>query len=124
MARILSRVAKATMLALLVASAPALAATIEELEALSDASADEQTGIQLAQQQAGQGAWLDALATIERVLLTNPKSDGARLLQVFYMCKIDDKMGAAVAYKELRHKRYEESLLSDLRAQCGIVGGN
>lgn len=107
--------------ACLAASPPLAAATLAELEALSDATAEEESGINLAQQQADQGAWLQALATIERVLVAHPKSDTARLLQVFYLCRIDDRPGAEVAYRELQHKRYEKALLADLRTKCNIA---
>src|SRR5688572_6817175 len=52
---------------------PLSAETLEELDALSDLSADESAGITAAREQAGRGEYLEALATLERVLAAHPK---------------------------------------------------
>ena len=55
-------------LALGLAVQPAAAQSFEEIDALSDAAQDERTGIRSAQTLAAQGAYLEALATLERML--------------------------------------------------------
>ena len=99
---------------------PLSAETFEDLEQLSDASADEETGIQLAQEQAERGELLEALATLERVLATEPKAHDARLLQAYYLCKVDDIRGGKVALSKLKKKRYEDEDLNVVYAQCGV----
>jgi hypothetical protein len=45
---------------------PLSAETLDELDTLSDISADEEAGINAASEQAGRGEYLEALATLER----------------------------------------------------------
>ncbi len=105
-------------------AAPLAADTLEQLDALSDIAVDEESGIAFAQQQAARGEWLEAIATLERVLAENPKSRGGRLLQVLYLCKVDDRTGAAVAMTKLKEKHYDDAALAEVRAQCGFAGGD
>ena len=97
------------------------AETPEELDVLSDRSADEQAGVALAQEQASRGEWLEALATLERVLAENPESSAARLLHALYLCNVDDRMGGAVEYGKLRVKDYASQDLATVRARCGMT---
>lgn len=94
------------------------AETLQELDALSDLSADEATGIAAAREQAGRGEYLEALATIERVLAVYPKSRDARLIHALYLCKIDDKRGGLVEIGKLKKKDYGEQLLAEARTMC------
>ena len=105
---------------LFAATAPVSAETLADLDVLSDRSLNETNGLALAQEQAGQGAYLEALATLARVLAENPKSDGARLLHAFYLCKVDDKMGGAVELGKLKQKKYDAATLATVRSQCGM----
>lgn len=100
------------------ASAPLYAETLEELDALSNLSADEAPGIAAAREQAGRGEYLEALATLERVLAAHPKSGEARLIHAIYLCKIDDRRGGLVEIGKLKTKDYEKQLLTDARAVC------
>lgn len=100
------------------ASAPLGAETLDELDALSDLSADEASGIAAAREQAGRGEYLEALATLERVLAVHPKSREARLIHGVYLCKIDDRRGGLVEIGKLKKKHYGEQLLIDARAIC------
>jgi len=104
------------------ASLPARAETLEELDVLSDRSADEQSGIALAQEQAERGEYLEAISTLERVLAEQPKSAAARLLHAFFLCKVDDRTGGAVEIGKLKKKEYEDDVLARVRAQCGMAG--
>lgn len=116
-----------TMAAILFVAGAGLGATVraetpEELDALSDLSTDESAGVAFAQQQASRGEWLEALATLERVLAEHPKSSSARLLHALYLCNVDDRMGGAVEYRKLREKDYASEDLATVRTRCGIVG--
>ena len=106
----------------LLACLPSSAATLEELDALSDVSADEAAGIAAAQAQAESGAYLQALATLERVLAVHPESAEARLIHAAYLCQIDDKRGGLVEIGKLKDKRYEDGVLDRARAMCGRAG--
>ena len=98
--------------------APLGAQTLEALDALSDLSADEGAGIAAARDQAGRGEYLEALATLERVLAAHPKSHEARLIHAVYLCDVDDKRGGLVEIDKLKAKDYGEQLLAEARARC------
>ena len=100
------------------ATAPLAAETLDELDALSDSSADEALGIATAKQQADRGEYLEALATLERVLAVHPKSASARLIHALYLCKVDDKQGGLVEIDKLKKKEYGKELLAEARAMC------
>lgn len=99
-------------------ASPVAAQSLEELDALSDASAQEESGVQLARDQAGRGELLEALATLERVLVEHPKSANARLLQAFYLCRLDDRPGGSVALSKLKSKNYSDDALATVRTTC------
>lgn len=103
--------------------APLSAETLEELDALSDLSADEAAGIAAAREQAGRGQYLDALATLERVLAVHPKSRDARLIHAVYLCEIDDRRGGLVEIDRLKERHYGKDLLDEARAMCRRGGG-
>src|SRR5688572_21194691 len=86
---------------------PSSAETLEELDALSDLSANEEAGIAAASEQAGRGEYLEALATLERVLAVHPKSRAARLIHAIYLCRVDDRRGGLVEIDRLKEKHYD-----------------
>lgn len=98
---------------------PVSAETLEELDTLSDLSADEGAGIAAAKEQAARGEYLEALATLERVLAVHPKSHEARLIHAVYLCEVDDRRGGLVEIDKLKEKHYGERLLAEARAMCG-----
>ena len=98
---------------------PLNAETLDELDALSDLSVDEGAGIAAAREQAGRGEYLEALATLERVLAARPQSHEARLIHAVYLCEIDDKRGGLVEIDKLKEKNYGKRLLAEARAMCG-----
>lgn len=104
------------------ATSPASAETLEELDALIDASSDEQSGIAMAREQASRGELLEALATLERVSAENPKSREARLIHAIYLCRIDDKQGGMVELSKLKKKHYGEETLAEARRRCEEAG--
>jgi uncharacterized protein HemY len=105
-------------------AAPVSAETLAELDALSDVAAEEASGIAAAREQAGRGEYLEALATLERVLAVHPKSRDARLIHAIYLCEIDDRRGGLVEIDKLKEKHYGKELLAEARARCaGGAGG-
>lgn len=117
--KILSLGAGLTLFAI---AAPLGAQTIEDLDALSDAAQDERSGIISAQTLAAQGAYLQALATLERMLAVNPKSPEGRLLHALYLCRIDDIRGGMVEIGKLKEKEFGRQTLQDARAACEAGG--
>jgi hypothetical protein len=100
-------------------ASPLDAETLAELDALSDVSVDEAGGIAAAQEQAGRGAYLEALATLERVLAVHPKSAEARLIHAQYLCAVDDRRGGLVELSKLKKKQVGEQRLAEARSACG-----
>ncbi|MEO9461341.1 MAG: hypothetical protein ABJ242_01275 [Marinomonas sp.] len=107
--------------ALAIMTMPAMAQTqnFDEIDALSDAALDEQAGIQTASNQAANGDYLEAIATLERVLAIFPKSIGARTLHAVYLCDIDDKQGGLVELRRLKKKDVGEEALRAAFLRCG-----
>jgi Tfp pilus assembly protein PilF len=99
-------------------TSPLAAQSFEELETLSDASSDEAGGIQAARGQASRGEYLEALATLERVLAQNPKSREARLIHAIYLCRVDDRRGGLVEIDKLKTKHYGKEVLEEAREMC------
>ena len=108
-------------------TAPAVAETLEELDALSDLTATEAGGIAAAREAAGRGELLDALAMLERTLGMFPRSAEALLLHAQYLCAIDDRQGGLVELRLLRERDYQDNALEDVRTFCRAAppsGGN
>lgn len=112
------------------AAVPCLAQSVEELDALVTASQEEEAGTALAQTQAARGEWLEALATLDRVLAVNPRSQGSRLLHALYLCEVDDKQGGLLELSRLRprelaeRRRDGEAILANAEARCRAAGAN
>ena len=109
-------------LALMAASAVypqvATAQSLEVLDQLILASTKPADGMALARSQAGSGAMLDALATLERVLLTDPGNKPASLLHASILCRIDDRDGAVAEFARLKSKDYKKPEWAAARAPC------
>lgn len=103
---------------LLCASAPLAAETLDELDALADRTADETSGLALAREQAARGEWLEALASLERVLALFPKSHEARLDHAVLLCRVGDPQGAEAEFKRLDEDDYEKGAIERARADC------
>lgn len=112
----------AASLAFFAVTVPAAAQSFEEIDALSDVAQDERSGIRSAQTLAAQGAYLEALATLERMLAVNPKSAEGRLLHALYLCRIDDIRGGLVEIGKLKKKEFGSQTLADARAACEAGG--
>ncbi|WP_340586896.1 hypothetical protein [Erythrobacter alti] len=105
----------------LVSPAQAQEQELAELDRLSDISADEETGIAAAQDQARSGRLLEALATLERVMAVHPRSLNARMLHAYYLCAIDDQQGARVEIDNMDEDDFGEQNLVELRARCSTA---
>lgn len=105
-----------------IASVSVSAETLEELDALSDVSANESAGIEAAKQQAERGQFLDALATLERVMAVYPKSRETVLIHAVYLCAIDDRQGGLVEISKLKKKYYGKKALKEARVNCELGG--
>ncbi len=97
------------------------AETIPELDAMAEVAVDEEKGIAFAQEQSGRGEFLEAIATLERVLALHPKSDSARLLHAVNLCKIDDQLGGAVEIGKLKQKNFAPELWADVKKLCPLT---
>jgi len=104
-------------------AAPLAAATPAELDTLVSASAQPASGIALARKQIRAGNMLDALATLERVMINNPRSSEARLLHASVLCRIDDRRGASVELDTLRGRTISQALWAEVDAACANRGG-
>lgn len=106
--------------ALALMAAPALAETPAELDALARASMSPTAGIALARTQIAAGTLLDALGTLERVMMNAPKSNEARLLHAGVLCRLDDRRGAMIELDQLRDRQMPAALWTEANAACSI----
>ncbi|MEH6701438.1 hypothetical protein [Parasphingorhabdus sp.] len=97
------------------------AETLPELDAMAEVAVDEEQGIAYAQQQSERGEYLEAIATLERVLALHPKSDSARLLHAVNLCKIDDQLGGAVELGKLKQKNFASELWASVMKLCPLA---
>lgn len=99
-------------------STPAAAQSLAELDRLSDLTANADTGVAAAQEQAERGAYLEALSTLERVMAAYPESVSARLLHAVYLCRIDDRQGGLVEISQMDEDLFGEANIADARDRC------
>lgn len=110
-------------LALLAASAPALAETVSQLDSLSRATDDSESGIALARRQIADGQLLEALGTLERLLINDPENLEARALHAGTLCRIDDRRGAITEFDTLRNLDVPPAVSEEARRPCRQSGG-
>jgi Flp pilus assembly protein TadD len=102
-------------------AAPAWAQTLEELDTLVQSSAKPKDGLALARSQAGAAAWLDALATLDRVLAAEPKHKQARLLRASILCRLDDPDGARFEFSRIKSGDYKKAEWAAAIAPCNAL---
>ena len=107
----------------LLLAAPAAAETLEQLDALVQASAKPKEGLALARSQAAAGSWLDALGTLERVLAVEPKHKQGRLLHASILCRLDDADGAKIEFARLKSGDYNKADWAAAIAPCNALQG-
>jgi hypothetical protein len=105
------------------APVPAAAQTLEELDKLVATSGKPKEGLALARSQAGAGSWLEALATLERVLTVDPKHKQARLLHASILCQLDDLDGARLEFARLKSGDYKKADWAGANAPCKALSG-
>jgi Flp pilus assembly protein TadD len=86
------------------------------------ASSKPADGLALAQTQVQAGAWLEALATLDRVLAAEPKHKQARLLHASILCRLDDPTGAAFEFGRLKSGSYNKAEWAAAIAPCNNPG--
>lgn len=100
---------------------PARAESIAELESLSRGSASPAAGLGLARRQIASGDLLDALATLERVLIMHPQTREAQLLRASLLCRIDDRAGYTAEFDQFRGRGFSEAALGQAIAECDAL---
>jgi hypothetical protein len=110
----------APLLILALAGAPvsASAQTAQALDALTRPTAQPATGMDLARRQIAEGQLTQALATLERVILTHPNADEARLLHAGLLCRLDDRPGSVVEFDRLRGRDFPPELWREATEPC------
>jgi len=103
---------------LLAGGTPVVADTTAELDALSKASDKAISGIALARQQIDRDELLEALATLERVLMNNPDNLEARALHAGLLCRVDDRKGAITEFDALRGLDVPPDVNDEAREPC------
>ena len=101
---------------------PAMAETPAELDALTRATDQPGAGVALARRQIAAGDMLEALATLERVIINHPQSNEARMLHAGVMCRLDDRQGALVELDQLRGRQIPDALWAEAEAACSDRG--
>lgn len=102
---------------------PAAAQSIEAIDQLVQISVKPKDGLSQARAQVSAGSWLDALATLERVLASAPNDKQARLLHASILCRIDDPDGAKVEFAQLRSGDYKKAEWAAAVAPCNAQTG-
>ena len=100
------------------AASPALGETPAQLDALARATQQPGPGLALAREQINAGELLDALGTLERVILNDPDNNEARLLHAATLCRMDDRRGAIVELDPLRNRDIPETVWREETAPC------
>lgn len=101
---------------------PAHAETAAQLDALSRASDKPSTGIALARSQIDADELLEAMATLERLLMNDPENLEARALHAGLLCRIDDRRGAIMEFDNLRGLDVPRPVWFEARMLCKAGG--
>lgn len=110
----------AVMAGAIAAAAPAYAqqAGEAEVDAIIDASGSPEAALVLAHRQADDGDLTGAAATLERILLVDPKSPAVRAYYAALLCRLDDRQRARIELARVG-KGVD---LSEAQAACGDLG--
>lgn len=108
--------------ALLLAAAAPAAAQTAALDPLVTATQTPAAGMALARRQIAAGDLLQALATLERLILADPANDRARLLHAGLLCKLDDRQGSLIEFDQLRGHNFTKAEWAEATASCGNKG--
>ena len=97
------------------------AETVEELVSLTYPATDANNGLAQAREQIGRGELIEAMATLERLLIYHPGSKEAQLLHASLLCRVDDPEGAGVEFGRLRRKDFRRPQWDEARAPCNAA---
>jgi hypothetical protein len=100
-------------------AAPPPADPAASLDMLSRASDGVEPGLDLAHRQTAGGELLDALATLERLMIAYPEAHKALLDHASLLCRLDDHDGAKVEFDELDRSEFSASSWASATAPCG-----
>lgn len=106
---------------LLLIALPAQAESIAELENLSRGSATPAAGLALARRQIGSGDLLEAMATLERVLIQHPQALEAQLLRAGLLCRLDDRAGSTLEFSQLRGRGVPDRVWNQAAVPCNAL---
>lgn len=99
-------------------TAAARAEPIDELDQALAATTNAAQTLDSARQQAATGQLLLALASTERALFLDRKSQAARLLHATLLCQLDDPRGAAAEFSLLKSRDFKKADWQAAVAQC------
>ena len=100
------------------AAPPAQADTIAEADSMARATTSPSAGMELARRQIQGGDLLEALATLERMLINHPDMPQALLLHATLLCRLDDRSGAIIEFDRLRRRGIPDALWNEAFAPC------
>jgi len=103
---------------LAVIGAPTGAAPPGSFNAIASAGDNESIGMALARRQIARGETVDALATLERVIILHPQSMAARLLHAGVLCLADDRQGSLIEFERLRGYSFSKAQWAEATAPC------
>lgn len=101
-------------------ASPASAESAEALESASRATDDTATGLALARSQIESDELLEAMATLERIMMNDPENLEARALHAGLFCRIDDRRGAIMEFDLLRGLDVPQTVATEARQPCKL----
>lgn len=104
--------------AMLTGGLPVHAETPAQLDILSRSTQQAGTGLSLARRQIRDGDLLGAMATLERVAITDPDNREARLLHAGLLCRLDDRQGSLIEFDSLRGSDFSDALWAEATGAC------
>lgn len=99
-------------------SAPPSAEAGDMLDPLVDASANLESGLGLALRQQQSGLLLEAMATLERLLLSYPESADAMIMHAGLLCRLDDVVGGKAELAVLTQRGIDAASLAGAQSSC------
>lgn len=100
------------------AASPAWADTIAEVDSLARTTTSPSAGMALARRQIESGDLLEALATLERMLISHPDMQQALLLHASLLCRLDDRSGSMIEFDQLRRRGIPDAVWNEATAPC------
>ena len=99
-------------------AASARADTIAEVDSLARTTTSPSAGMALARRKIDAGDLLEALATLERILISQQDKQQALLLHASLLCRLDDRPGAMIEFDQLRRRGIPDAVWNEATAPC------